>query len=163
MVLNGSNHSLFIGDVDIDRSQTQDSQINLSGSSVWTGASSGLNMLTLNDNSQWNIMDNSSVDALTANNSVINVAHNTANFTVLTVNGNYTADNATLVMNAALGGDTSATDRLHVLGDVNATPRSRLKRRRQRRADHSGPAADSGGRRDQRRIPSERAYCRRCL
>ena len=119
VVLNGSNHSLFIGDVDIDRSQTQDSQINLSGSSVWTGASSGLNTLTLNDNSQWNIMDNSSVDALTANNSVINVAHNTANFTVLTVNGNYTADNATLVMNAALGGDTSATDRLHVLGDVN--------------------------------------------
>ncbi|MDT8848873.1 autotransporter outer membrane beta-barrel domain-containing protein, partial [Pantoea dispersa] len=104
---------------DIDRSQTQDSQINLSGSSVWTGASSGLQMLTLSDNSQWNIMDNSSVDALTANNSVINVAHNTANFTVLTVNGNYTADNATLVMNAALGGDTSATDRLHVLGDVS--------------------------------------------
>ncbi|MDT8848871.1 hypothetical protein RN053_00020, partial [Pantoea dispersa] len=30
VVLNGSNHSLFIGDVDIDRSQTQDSQINLS-------------------------------------------------------------------------------------------------------------------------------------
>ncbi|WP_394517699.1 autotransporter outer membrane beta-barrel domain-containing protein [Pantoea sp. SGAir0175] len=119
VVLNGSNHSLFVGDVDIDRSQTADSQINLSGSSVWTGASSGLNTLTLNDNSQWNIMDNSSVDALTANNSVINVAHNTANFTVLTVNGNYTADNATLVMNAALGGDTSATDRLHVLGDVN--------------------------------------------
>ncbi len=119
VVLNGSNHSLFIGDVDIDRSQTQDSQINLSGSSVWTGASSGLQMLTLSDNSQWNIMDNSSVDALTANNSVINVAHNTANFTVLTVNGNYTADNATLVMNAALGGDTSATDKLHVLGDVN--------------------------------------------
>ncbi|WP_413676870.1 autotransporter outer membrane beta-barrel domain-containing protein [Pantoea dispersa] len=119
VVLNGSNHSLFIGDVDIDLSQTQDSQINLSGSSVWTGASSGLQTLTLSDNSQWNIMDNSSVDALTANNSVINVAHNTANFTVLTVNGNYTADNATLVMNAALGGDTSATDRLHVLGDVN--------------------------------------------
>ncbi|OWS73971.1 hypothetical protein CBW22_19655 [Pantoea sp. VS1] len=119
VVLNGSNHSLFIGDVDIDRSQTHDSQINLSGSSVWTGASSGLQTLTLSDNSQWNIMDNSSVDALTANNSVINVAHNTANFTVLTVNGNYTADNATLVMNAALGGDTSATDRLHVLGDVS--------------------------------------------
>ncbi|WP_394521900.1 hypothetical protein C1N60_20155 (plasmid) [Pantoea sp. SGAir0184] len=119
VVLNGSNHSLFVGDVDIDRSQTTASQINLSGSSVWTGASSGLNTLTLSDNSQWNIMDNSSVDALTANNSVINVAHNTANFTVLTVNGNYTADNATLVMNAALGGDTSATDRLHVLGDVN--------------------------------------------
>ena len=119
VVLNGSNRSLFIGDVDIDRSQTTDSQINLSGSSVWTGASSGLNTLTLSDNSQWNIMDNSSVDALTASNSVINVAHNTANFTVLTVNGNYTADNATLVMNAALGGDTSATDRLHVLGDVN--------------------------------------------
>jgi len=119
VVLNGSNHSLFVGDVDIDRSQTADSQINLSGSSVWTGASSGLNTLTLSDNSQWNIMDNSSVDALTASNSVINVAHNTANFTVLTVNGNYTADNATLVMNAALGGDTSATDRLHVLGDVN--------------------------------------------
>ncbi|WP_288422520.1 ESPR domain-containing protein, partial [uncultured Pantoea sp.] len=37
VVLNGSNHSLFEGNVDIDRSQTTDSQINLSGSSAWTG------------------------------------------------------------------------------------------------------------------------------
>jgi hypothetical protein len=46
VVLNGSNHSLFVGDVDIDRSQTADSQINLSihigaGQHVDGGAVSG--------------------------------------------------------------------------------------------------------------------------
>lgn len=119
VVLNGTNHSLFTGNVDIDRSQTADSQINLSGNSVWTGASSGLQTLTLNDNSQWNLMDNSSVDRLTVNNSEINIAYNPEKFTVLTINGNYNADSATLKMNVTLNGDASATDKLHIVGDVN--------------------------------------------
>ena len=121
VVLNGSNHSLFEGNVDIDRSQTQDSQINLSGSSVWTGASSGLNTLTLSDNSQWNITGDSSVDALSASNSTLNFTHDGAGFSTLTVNGNYIGDNSTLVMNAALGDDNSATDKLHILGDSSGS------------------------------------------
>ena len=121
VVLNGSNHSLFEGNVDIDRSQTQDSQINLSGSSVWTGASSGLNTLTLNDNSQWNITGDSSVDALSASNSTLNFTHDGAGFSTLTVNGNYSGDNSTLVMNAALGDDNSASDKLHILGDSSGS------------------------------------------
>ncbi|QZY97408.1 autotransporter outer membrane beta-barrel domain-containing protein [Pantoea dispersa] len=121
VVLNGSNHSLFIGDVDIDRSQTQDSQINLSGSSAWTGASSGLQTLTLSDNSQWNITGNSSVDMLNASNSTLNFTHDGAGFSTLTVNGNYSGDNSTLVMNAALGDDNSATDKLHILGDSSGS------------------------------------------
>ncbi|WP_336699314.1 autotransporter outer membrane beta-barrel domain-containing protein [Pantoea dispersa] len=121
VVLNGSNHSLFEGNVDIDRSQTTDSQINLSGSSAWTGVSSGLNTLTLNDNSQWNITGDSSVDALSASNSTLNFTHDGAGFSTLTVNGNYSGDNSTLVMNAALGGDNSATDKLHILGDSSGS------------------------------------------
>ncbi|WP_058758779.1 autotransporter outer membrane beta-barrel domain-containing protein [Pantoea dispersa] len=121
VVLNGSNHSLFIGDVDIDRSQTTDSQINLSGSSAWTGVSSGLNTLTLNDNSQWNITGDSSVDALSASNSTLNFTHDGAGFSTLTVNGNYSGDNSTLVMNAALGDDHSASDKLHILGDSSGS------------------------------------------
>jgi len=117
VVLNGSNNSLFEGNVDIDRSQTQDSQINLSGSSVWTGASSGLKTLTLSDSSQWNITGDSSVDALSASNSTLNYTHDGAGFSTLTVNGNYSGDNSTLVMNAALGDDNSASDKLHILGD----------------------------------------------
>ena len=121
VVLNGSNNSLFEGNVDIDRSQTQDSQINLSGSSVWTGASSGLNTLTLSDNSQWNITGDSSVDALSASNSTLNFTHDGAGFSTLTVNGNYSGDNSTLVMNAALGDDHSASDKLHILGDSSGS------------------------------------------
>ncbi len=121
VVLNGSNHSLFEGNVDIDRSQTQDSQINLSGSSAWTGASSGLNTLTLSDNSQWNITGNSSVDTLNASNSTLNFTHDGAGFSTLTVNGNYSGDNSTLVMNAALGDDHSASDKLHILGDSSGS------------------------------------------
>ncbi|KAA6117252.1 autotransporter outer membrane beta-barrel domain-containing protein [Pantoea sp. B_10] len=121
VVLNGSNHSLFEGSVDIDRSQTTDSQINLSGSSAWTGASSGLNTLTLNDNSQWNITGDSSVDALSASNSTLNFTHDGSGFSTLTVNGNYSGDNSTLVMNAALGDDHSASDKLHILGDSSGS------------------------------------------
>ncbi|MEK6304807.1 MAG: autotransporter outer membrane beta-barrel domain-containing protein [Pantoea dispersa] len=121
VVLNGSNNSLFEGNVDIDRSQTQDSQINLSGSSVWIGASSGLNTLTLSDNSQWNITGDSSVDALSASNSTLNFTHDGAGFSTLTVNGNYSGDNSTLVMNAALGDDHSASDKLHILGDSSGS------------------------------------------
>ncbi|MBK4783778.1 MAG: autotransporter outer membrane beta-barrel domain-containing protein [Pantoea sp. Pent] len=121
VVLNGSNHSLFIGDVDIDRSQTQDSQINLSGSSAWTGALSGLNTLTLNDNSQWNITGDSSVDTLNASNSTLNFTHDGDGFSTLTVNGNYSGDNSTLVMHAALGDDHSASDKLHILGDSSGS------------------------------------------
>ncbi|OWS73970.1 hypothetical protein CBW22_19650 [Pantoea sp. VS1] len=121
VVLNGSNHSLFEGNVDIDRSQTQDSQINLSGSSAWTGASSGLNTLTLNDNSQWNIIGDSSVDTLSASNSTLNFTHDGAGFSTLTVNGNYSGDNSTLIMNAALGDDNSASDKLHILGDSSGS------------------------------------------
>ncbi|WP_413676871.1 autotransporter outer membrane beta-barrel domain-containing protein [Pantoea dispersa] len=121
VVLNGSNHSLFEGNVDIDRSQTQDSQINLSGSSAWTGASSGLNTLTLSDSSQWNITGDSSVDALSASNSTLNFTHDGAGFSTLTVNGNYSGDNSTLVMNAALGDDNSASDKLHILGDSSGS------------------------------------------
>ncbi|TQC76024.1 autotransporter outer membrane beta-barrel domain-containing protein [Pantoea dispersa] len=121
VVLNGSNHSLFEGSVDIDRSQTTDSQINLSGSSAWTGVSSGLNTLTLNDNSQWNITGDSSVDALSASNSTLNFTHDGAGFSTLTVNGNYSGDNSTLVMNAALGDDHSASDKLHILGDSSGS------------------------------------------
>ena len=121
VVLNGSNHSLFEGNVDIDRSQTTDSQINLSGSSAWTGASSGLNTLTLSDNSQWNITGNSSVDTLNASNSTLNFTHDGAGFSTLTVNGNYSGDNSTLVMNAALGDDNSASDKLHILGDSSGS------------------------------------------
>ncbi|WP_394516456.1 autotransporter outer membrane beta-barrel domain-containing protein (plasmid) [Pantoea sp. SGAir0430] len=121
VVLNGSNNSLFEGNVDIDRSQTQDSQINLSGSSVWIGASSGLNTLTLSDNSQWNITGDSSVDALSASNSTLNFTHDGVGFSTLTVNGNYSGDNSTLVMNAALGDDHSASDKLHILGDSSGS------------------------------------------
>ncbi|NIG13655.1 autotransporter outer membrane beta-barrel domain-containing protein [Pantoea sp. Cy-640] len=121
VVMNGSNHSLFEGNVDIDRSQTTDSQINLSGSSAWTGASSGLQTLTLSDNSQWNITGDSSVDALSASNSTLNFTHDGTGFSTLTVNGNYSGDNSTLVMNAALGDDNSATDKLHILGDSSGS------------------------------------------
>ncbi|QZY92799.1 autotransporter outer membrane beta-barrel domain-containing protein (plasmid) [Pantoea dispersa] len=121
VVLNGSNRSLFEGNVDIDRSQTTDSQINLSGSSAWTGASSGLNTLTLSDNSQWNITGDSSVNTLSASNSTLNFTHDGDGFSTLTVNGNYSGDNSTLVMNAALGDDHSASDKLHILGDSSGS------------------------------------------
>ncbi|PIF23176.1 autotransporter outer membrane beta-barrel domain-containing protein [Candidatus Pantoea floridensis] len=121
ITLNASNHSLLQGDINIERSKTLNSTLSLNAGSTWRGAAHDLQNLTLGDNSSWNITGDSTVDNLTAKDSTISFDHSDGSFKNLTVNGNYHADNAKLVMNLALGDDNSATDHLHITGDSSGT------------------------------------------
>ena len=47
--------------------------------------------------------------------------HNTNPVNSLTINGNYTGNNGTVLMDTALGNDTSATDSIHVTGNTSGT------------------------------------------
>ncbi|WP_166714404.1 autotransporter outer membrane beta-barrel domain-containing protein [Pantoea sp. Acro-807] len=59
------------------------------------------------------------------NGGTLNLAGKTAG-AVLTVDGNYTGNNGTLMMGTALAGDASATDRFVVTGDVSGTTKVRV-------------------------------------
>lgn len=117
IILNASNHSVLTGDIDINRNKMDESKFTLKSDSMWSGAANGLQTLSLEDGSRWNITGNSSIDNLNVSNSVINFDQNNVNFSTLTVNGDYVADNATLVMNLALSDDKSGGDKLHITGN----------------------------------------------
>lgn len=119
--VNASNQSVLSGDVNIDRSQTSDSQINLDTGSQWRGAAHGLHSATLQNNSLWRISGDSDVGGLTSSHSTVAFEHNDDSFKTLTVDGNYHGDNSTLVMHTALGDDNSATDKLHITGNSSGT------------------------------------------
>jgi autotransporter family porin len=121
ITVNASNHSQLQGDVNIDRSKTQASSVSLDSGSRWQGAAHDLQDLSLAGSSQWNMAGSSTVDNLTAKDSTITFDHGAGDFHTLTVKGDYHADNAKLVMNLALAGDDTASDKLHIAGNASGT------------------------------------------
>ncbi len=121
ITVNASNHSQLKGDVNIDRSKTQASSVSLDSGSRWQGAAHDLQDLSLAGSSQWNMTGSSTVDNLTAKDSTITFDHGAGDFHTLTVKGDYHADNAKLVMNLALAGDDTASDKLHIAGNSSGT------------------------------------------
>lgn len=118
--INASNGSQLLGDVSIDRNYTADSAINLDTASVWSGASAGLQRLQLNGGSRWNMTGDSNVGVLNLNDSTLAFAPDSS-FKTLTVDGNYSGSNGTLVFNSVLDDDSSAHDRLVVNGNTSGT------------------------------------------
>ncbi|MBD9646571.1 autotransporter outer membrane beta-barrel domain-containing protein [Pantoea sp. PNT02] len=121
ITVDASNHSQLQGDVNIDRSKTQASSVSLDSGSRWQGAAHDLQDLSLAGSSQWNMTGSSTVDNLTAKDSTITFDHGAGDFHTLTVKGDYHADNAKLVMNLALAGDDTASDKLHIAGNASGT------------------------------------------
>lgn len=118
--INASNGSQLTGDVSIDRAYTADSAITLDTVSVWSGASSGLQRMQLNSGSRWNVTGDSDVGALNLNDSTLAFASGSS-FKTLTVDGDYSGSNGTLVFNSVLDDDSSAHDRLVVNGNTSGT------------------------------------------
>lgn len=118
--INASNGSQLTGDVSIDRAYTADSAITLDTASVWSGASSGLQRMQLNSGSRWNVTGDSDVGALNLNDSTLAFASGSS-FKTLTVDGDYSGSNGTLVFNSVLDDDSSAHDRLVVNGNTSGT------------------------------------------
>jgi autotransporter family porin len=113
-----NNGSQLAGDVNIDRDFTLDSTLALDASQ-WQGTSSGLNALNLSNNSQWNMTGDSNVVDLNLNDSTVVFNHDTDSFKTLTVEGDYTSNGGTLVMNSILANDGSAHDSLVVSGNTS--------------------------------------------
>lgn len=101
--------------------------LSLRNASTLTGAVKARNgMLTLDATSQWHVRGDSSLGTLDNGGTVHFMAPAGCAFKTVTVHGNYTGHGGLLVMNAALGNDNSATDRLVVAGDTAGSTRVRI-------------------------------------
>lgn len=69
--------------------------------------------LSMQDNSVWNMMSDSNLTNLTLSDSTVSLQNLNGGFNTLTLD-NYTANNAKMVLNTSLGGDSSPTDKLVV-------------------------------------------------
>ncbi len=118
MTLNGDNGSVFNGDVVINRAATGRNEINLDNNSVWTGATSTLENLTVSNGSQWNVTHDSAVDNLTLNNGTLNMTAPGTGFSQVTL-GSLNSTDGTLSFKTHLVGDDSLTDHLHITGDYS--------------------------------------------
>lgn len=118
VMLTAGNGTRLVGDVAIDRAYTLDSGIVLSNGSSWTGAAAGLHGLTLNNISQWDMTADSDVGNIMLSDSIVAFDHSGSDFKTLTVDGDFTGSNGTLVMNSELNGDDSAHDKLIVNGNT---------------------------------------------
>lgn len=127
IVLNASNRSQLFGDIHIDRNATLNSGLALNSNSTWRGAAHGLHTFELADNSRWDITGDSTVERLNAKDSVLAFDHSDGSFKTLTINGDYHGDNTTLIMNLALADDSSATDKLHVMGNSSGTTKVQVR------------------------------------
>jgi len=116
--LTATNGSQLSGDIAIDRDFTDNSTLALDNS-VWKGASAGLQTLNLSNGSQWTITGDSNVGELNINDSTLMFSHVNDNFETLTVDGNYSSNGGTLVMNSILADDGSAHDNLKITGDTS--------------------------------------------
>ena len=101
--------------------------LSLRNASTLTGAVKARNgTLTLDGTSQWHVRGDSTLGTLDNGGSVHFMAPAGGAFKTVTVHGNYTGRDGLLVMNAALGDDNSATDRLVVAGDTAGSTRVRI-------------------------------------
>jgi len=114
-LINAIQGSVLNGDV-TDSGATR-STLNLDDS-MWTGASSGLQTLALNNNSQWDVTQSGNVGSITLDNSTINMTAEGTGYSKLTV-GSLTSRNGTVEFKTHLMGDDSQTDQLHVTGDYS--------------------------------------------
>ncbi|VWC39338.1 autotransporter family protein [Burkholderia lata] len=89
----------------------------LSNSSIWTGATDAVRALSLNSGSQWTITGDSTVGSIALNNSSIAFATPGAGTPrTLVVNGDYAARDGRLLVYTTLHDDTSPTDKLVIDG-----------------------------------------------
>ena len=112
-----AKNSVLNGDIISDSDQNQ-VDITLADSSVLNGATQSISSLNVDSTSAWNVSGDSTLASLT-NNGTVNFSSDGQARTIV-VSGNYAGDGGTLVMNTVLGDDSSQTDKLVVLGDVEA-------------------------------------------
>lgn len=98
--------------------------VNLSNNASITGAMTNVTSLAL-DSATWNVTGNSSVGTLDLGNGTVSLGNGSA-FNTVTVAGNFTGADGTIVFNTVLAGDSSATDKLVIGGDTSGTANVRV-------------------------------------
>lgn len=85
---------------------------------IWNGG-----RLAMTTGSAWTLTASSGVAALDNAGTIVFGSPSANGFKTLTVNGDYTGTDGTLMLNAALGNDTSRSDRLVVTGNTSGNTR----------------------------------------
>jgi len=118
IILNGDMASQFNGDIIINRVATGSNALTLKNNSIWTGATSTLQNLSLNSGSQWDVTHDSAIDNLTLDNATLNMTAPGTGYSLVTVN-NLSSNNGTLDFKTHLKDDASKTDQLLITGDYH--------------------------------------------
>lgn len=117
VTLNADGHSRLTGDVRVDPQAAQNNvALRLTHGSEWLGAAPALDQLTLDATSQWAVTDSSRVNQLALNGGTIAMQHRGDRYTTLRAHD--LSGGGDLVLNAALAGNETATDRLVVTGEM---------------------------------------------
>lgn len=99
--------------------------VDLADRSMLVGAIVNGSTVSVSD-SVWWLTGDSSVQQLSANTGSIIELGNGSSFNTLTVAGNFTGNDGTLIFNTVLAGDDAATDKLIIGGDTSGTANVRV-------------------------------------
>ena len=126
IVLDGKSQAL--GDIRLSPSSkapaSGDPKLSLAikGHAVWSGASSIVRDLSIEDGGTWIVTADSHVAGLRNDHGVIAFHPATPGaFGTLTITGDYAGEQGLFRMRSRLGDDTSPTDRIHVMGNTSGT------------------------------------------
>ncbi len=114
-----ANSSLINGDIiSLSDSSAATVDISLNQASIFSGATAGVNQLSIDSNSQWVMTDDSALTTLSNRGTLSFEAPARGVFKTLTVSGDYIGG-GTLIMNTVLADDNSDTDKLIVTGNTS--------------------------------------------
>lgn len=114
ILLSASDHSQLLGEIKSDGASAI--SVDLRDGSLWQGSSLSAPTLAVDATSVWQVTGDSQLNALTLHGTLDFTPHSTG-FTTVNIDGDLTGG-GTLVMNSALGGNASPSDRLRVGGDM---------------------------------------------
>ncbi|PLR38219.1 autotransporter outer membrane beta-barrel domain-containing protein [Chimaeribacter arupi] len=117
VTLNAGGHSHLTGDVLIDPLAAENNAaLHLRDASRWQGATPQLNQLTLDATSQWAMTGDSRIQQLALGGGTLAMQHHGDRY--LTLHTDSLSGGGDLLLNTALAGNASATDRLVVTGEM---------------------------------------------
>ncbi|MGV3346358.1 autotransporter outer membrane beta-barrel domain-containing protein [Enterobacteriaceae bacterium LUAb1] len=114
-----ATHSALQGDV-ISDSTSNHTGIALIDRSALTGAAVNISDINIDSSSRWNLTGHSSVDNLTTEGTIAFIPGGAEPLHTLTIKGDYTGNEASMMMNSVLSDDHSPGDKMIVKGNVNA-------------------------------------------
>ena len=119
--------SIIRGDMVARPTDTAPTQLNvdLADRSMLVGAIANGDTVSVS-NSVWQLTGDSSVQQLTANTGSTIELGNGTTFNTLSVSGNYSGNDGTLIFNTVLVGDDAATDKLVIGGDTSGSTNVRV-------------------------------------